>query len=158
MPSCKPERRIASSRLRTVCDRALFQPGRFALASSGSGKIAFSATIPGRYPFLSLNCSIFCVILIALFFADAGKFARESTRRARSITGPSTILPLGKPRRGLRERRLQRLLRRGGVIHFFLGRCVEVVQQINLTGLISDLPSKPSCLMWAASCRIRLRC
>ncbi len=158
IPSCKPERRIASSRLAHSCDRALFQPGRFALASSGKRQIAFSATIPGRYPFLSLRLFIFCVILIALFFADAGKFCAGSTRRARSITGPSTILPFRETRRGLRERRLQRLLRRGGRDHFFLGRCVEVMQQINLTRVDSDLPSKPSCLMWAASCRNPVRC
>ncbi len=60
--------------------------------------------------------------------------ARESTRRARSITDRPPSCRSGKPRRGLRERRLQRLLRRGGRDpRFFLGRCVEVVQQINLT-------------------------
>ncbi len=153
LPSCKPERRIASSRLAHSLRRALFQPGRFALASSGKRQDRFSATIPGRYPFLSLRLFNFRVILIALFFADAGKFCTGEHRRARSITGPSTILPFRETTPGLRERRLQRLLRRGGRDPLLLGRCVEVVQQINLTRVDQRLPSKPSCLMWAASCR-----
>ncbi len=69
MPSCKPERRIASSEVGAQFAIARF----FSLVGLlwrvlESGKIAFSATIPGRYPFLSLRLFNFlrhfdCLIL-----------------------------------------------------------------------------------------------
>ena len=60
--------------------------------------------------------------------------ARESTRRARSITGPSTILPFrGNHAEAFASGGFSGFYDAAGVIHFFLGRCVEVVQQINLT-------------------------
>lgn len=60
--------------------------------------------------------------------------ARESTRRARSITGPSTILPFrGNHAEAFASGGLSGFYDAAGVIHFFLSRCVEVVQQINLT-------------------------
>lgn len=59
--------------------------------------------------------------------------ARESTRRARSITGPSTILPFRNHAEAFASGGFSGFYDAAGVIHFFLGRCVEVVQQINLT-------------------------
>ncbi len=149
----KPERRIASSRLAHSLRSRAFQPGRFALVSFGKWQDRIQRTIPGRYPFLSLRLFNFLRHLIALFFADAGKFCAGEHQTGRSITGPSTILPFRETTPRPSERRPQRLLRRGGRDPLLSGWCVEVVQQINLTRVDQRFAVKPSCLMWAASCR-----
>lgn len=153
MPSRKPERRMASSRLA----HSLWSRG-FALVDQFcrtlvSAQFAFSVTAPGGYAILALRF-IFLRHFFALFFANTGKFCTGEHQTGAfnhravdhlAVKGNDAETFAGGGFCGFNDQ-----TRMGDL---FTRRRIKVVQQFYLAGLISDLPSKPNCLMWAASCR-----
>ena len=72
--------------------------------------------------------------MIALFFADAGKFcAGEHQTGAIDNRTVHHLAVQGNHAEAFASGGFSGFYDAAGVIHFFLGRCVEVVQQINLT-------------------------
>lgn len=72
--------------------------------------------------------------MIALFFADAGKFCTgEHQTGAIDNRTVHHLAVQGNHAEAFASGGFSGFYDAAGVIHFFLGRCVEVVQQINLT-------------------------
>ncbi len=153
MPSRKPERRMASSGWRTVCGRAVFALVDPILPHFGKRSVRFQRDGSSYYAIPALRF-IFLRHFFALFFANTGKFCTGEHQTGAfnhravdhlAVKGNDAETFAGGGFCGLNDQ-----TRMGDL---FTRRRIKVVQQFYLAGLISDLPSKPNCLMWAASCR-----
>ncbi len=144
MPSCKPE---ATNRFFQV--GAQFAIARFStlvgftLASSGKRQDRIQRDDSRPRPFLSLRLFNF---LRHFDLPYSSRMPESSAREAPDgAIDRRTVhhLAVQETTPGLRERRLRQPYDAAGVIHFFLGRCVEVVQQINPDAQVDQrLPSR----------------
>lgn len=153
MPSRKPERRMASSRLAHSLWSRGFCACRSILPHCGKRSVRFQRDGSRRLrdPGVEIH---FSASFFALFFANTGKFCTGEHQTGAfnhravdhlAVKGNDAETFAGGGFCGLNDQ-----TRMGDL---FTRRRIKVVQQFYLAGLISDLPSKPNCLMWAASCR-----